>query len=655
MNNPNYVVKGKEKFAYGFVAVGSHMVSGIVSSYFLNYVTDILILKEWWFIIVLLLVGRISDMITDPLMGIVVDKTHTKAGKMRPYVKVGSFLIGIVAILMFFPLSGAEPGKMVWAMIMYVGFGLAYTLVDVPAMGMMSVATPDKDERAGLLSFYVTVGSIGGLLPTVLYMVLDFFVPAKWIYFVLAVIVGLTAFAAYLYLYFHSKERFATSTEKISVKDMMKVVAKNKPMVLALLMSMLASPRYMIMSVAIYISIYVVTIPGLESGTVLVLLYIVVGAGMFAGILLTPPTYKKFGYKKASLIYGAIGAVFLGCGFGVGLVNIYAALPFMTIGGFGLGAGRIVAGGVGPCDEQRLGMAAAERVRELFPERPDGIGRPQPGVAQRGFAVISRHGGLGQQDELRRSGHFVQQVDDVALLPGVVAVELVVAVDVGLDDAHRDAPLVGQLPSRAYDEREGDREDDGRRRGDPPPQGTGAQGLEEEDVAEDHPERTSEYTRVFVPLYGPYVVREAVSEGEPRPGEVPDGVPVFGGDPCGCEGDVCEGFGGFFRDGVEEHEGCHVHRCRGEDRGDGPDGRGVPDPPYGADVPQGEGQGCPPEHVPPGTARGVVGGADPQQGDESRQQGQPREPEPSGTEEDDRKDYRSESPRHGSGILRRQK
>ena len=338
MTNPNYVVKGKEKFAYGFVAVGSYMVSGIVSSYFLNYVTDILILKEWWFIIVLLLVGRISDMITDPLMGIVVDKTHTKAGKMRPYVKVGSFLIGIVAILMFFPLSGAEPGKMVWAMIMYVGFGLAYTLVDVPAMGMMSVATPDKDERAGLLSFYVTVGSIGGLLPTVLYMVLDFFVPAKWIYFVLAVIVGLTAFAAYLYLYFHSKERFATSTEKISVKDMMKVVAKNKPMVLALLMSMLASPRYMIMSVAIYISIYVVTIPGLESGTVLVLLYIVVGAGMFAGILLTPPTYKKFGYKKASLLYGAIGAVFLGCGFGVGLVNIYAALPFMTIGGLGLGA-----------------------------------------------------------------------------------------------------------------------------------------------------------------------------------------------------------------------------------------------------------------------------------------------------------------------------
>ena len=338
MSNPNYVVRGKEKFGYGFAAVGSYMVSGIVSSYFLNYVTDILILKEWWFTIALILVGRISDMITDPIMGVIVDKTRTKAGKMRPYVKAGSFLIGIVAILMYFPLSGSEPGKMVWAMVMYVGFGLAYTLVDVPAMGMMSVATPDKDERASLLSFYVTVGSVGGLMPTVLYMVLDFFVPAKWIYFVLGVIVGIVAFAAYLYLYLHSTERFSTSTEQIKVKDMVKAVSKNKPMALALLMSMLASPRYMIMSVAIYISIYVVEIPGLESGTVLVLLYIVVGAGMFAGILLTPPTYKKLGYKNASLLYGGIGAVFLGAGFGVGLVNIYAALPFMTIGGLGLGA-----------------------------------------------------------------------------------------------------------------------------------------------------------------------------------------------------------------------------------------------------------------------------------------------------------------------------
>lgn len=84
-------VKGKEKFAYGFAAVGSYMVANIVSSYFLNYVTDILIIKAWWFTIMLMLVGRITDMITDPLMGIIVDKTRSSAGKMRPYVRIGAF------------------------------------------------------------------------------------------------------------------------------------------------------------------------------------------------------------------------------------------------------------------------------------------------------------------------------------------------------------------------------------------------------------------------------------------------------------------------------------------------------------------------------------------------------------------------------------
>ena len=68
------------------------------------------------------------------------------------------------------------------------------------------------------------------------------------------------------------------------------------------------------------------------------LLYLIVGAGMFAGILLTPVFYKRIGYKRTSLIAGAIGAVFLGAGFFVGLANIYAALPFMMIGGLGLGA-----------------------------------------------------------------------------------------------------------------------------------------------------------------------------------------------------------------------------------------------------------------------------------------------------------------------------
>lgn len=330
-------VKGKEKFAYGFAAVGSYMVANIVSSYFNYYLTDIILVSPV-FILALMITGRVIDMITDPLMGIVVDKTHSPEGKMRPYVRIGAYIIGLITFFMYYPVEGSLVWRSIFGAFMYIGFGLAYTFVDVPAMGMLSVATRDKDERAALLSYYVTVGSIGGLLPAAMLFVLQLFVPEKWVYFVISAVVGVITFAAYGYLYRHSAERFSTKTEHIGIRDMIKVVMQNKPMTLALLTSMLASPRYMIMVVAMYIATYVVVIPGLTSGTVLLILYVIVGAGMFGGILLTPVAYKRIGYKKTGLLFGAAGAVFLAAAFFVGLINLYAALPFMMLGGLGLGA-----------------------------------------------------------------------------------------------------------------------------------------------------------------------------------------------------------------------------------------------------------------------------------------------------------------------------
>ena len=169
-------------------------------------------------------------------------------------------------------------------------------------MGLMSVATPNSDERASLLSFYVTVGSVGSLLPVGLLTIFQSFIPEKYVYFAMSIFVGIITSAAYLMLFKNSKERFSTHTEKIAVRDMIKAAGKNKPMMMALLMSMAASPRYLIMPAALYIATYVINIPGLNSGTVLLLLYLVVGSGMFAGILLTPVIYKKLGYKTTCVM-----------------------------------------------------------------------------------------------------------------------------------------------------------------------------------------------------------------------------------------------------------------------------------------------------------------------------------------------------------------
>ena len=155
--------------------------------------------------------------------------------------------------------------KMIFAAVSYIIFGMAYTLTDVPAMGLMSVATPNSDERASLLSFYVTVGSVGSLLPVGLLTIFRSFIPEKYVYFAMSIFVGIITSAAYLTLFKNSKERFPTHTEKIAVRDMIKAAGKNKPMMMALLMSMAASPRYLIMPAALYIATYVINIPGLNS------------------------------------------------------------------------------------------------------------------------------------------------------------------------------------------------------------------------------------------------------------------------------------------------------------------------------------------------------------------------------------------------------
>ena len=211
-----YISK-KEKASYGFAAVGSYMVAGITQSYLMYFFTDILIILSA-FVMMLMIVARVWDALNDPMMGVIVDRTSTKYGKMRPYVLVGSFLMLFTTIVLFVPLTGAPTMfKMIFAAVSYIVFGMAYTLTDVPAMGLMSVATPNSDERASLLSFYVTVGSVGSLLPVGLLTIFQSFIPEKYVYFAMSIFVGIITSAAYLMLFKNSKERFSTHTEKIAV------------------------------------------------------------------------------------------------------------------------------------------------------------------------------------------------------------------------------------------------------------------------------------------------------------------------------------------------------------------------------------------------------------------------------------------------------
>ncbi len=347
--NMKTYIKKNEKIGFALAAVAGYLAAGLAQSYLMSFITDILLLSTT-FLTVLMAIARVWDAINDPFMGILIDKHQSKEGKMRPFVKIGAIIMTVCCLLIFIPFDTTIVSPlflMIWISVVYILFGMAYTLVDVPAMGLMSVATPNSKERANLLSFYVTVGTIGGLMPLAFFPVFEWaFGTNGWQYFALAVFTSIVVFVGYFTLYRNSKERCATQTQNIKAKDMFKVASKNKPMLQSLLMSMLAAPRYMILPALLYIATYVYAGlfgADLTNGTVQLILNVIIGLGMFSGIFLTPVLYKKMGYRNTAFVSAIVGGVSLCLAYMMWIIGQpYLTLPFLTLGGLGLGAYNVL-------------------------------------------------------------------------------------------------------------------------------------------------------------------------------------------------------------------------------------------------------------------------------------------------------------------------
>lgn len=138
----------KEKLAFGIGAYGKDLVYGIVSVFIMVYYTDVVQVSPI-FIGGLFLVARIWDAVNDPMMGWIVDNTHTKYGKFRPWILGGTVINSIVLALMFLNPADFLQGTLVyvWCAITYILWGMTYTLMDVPFWAMIPSFSNDSKVR----------------------------------------------------------------------------------------------------------------------------------------------------------------------------------------------------------------------------------------------------------------------------------------------------------------------------------------------------------------------------------------------------------------------------------------------------------------------------------------------------------------------------
>jgi len=99
------------------------------------------------------LVARLFDVVTDPVMGLIADRTHTRFGKFRPWLRWGIIPYMVLGPLVFFAPEFSEDGRLVYAYISYIAVMLVYSMINIPYGALMGVISPDPKEKSVLASF----------------------------------------------------------------------------------------------------------------------------------------------------------------------------------------------------------------------------------------------------------------------------------------------------------------------------------------------------------------------------------------------------------------------------------------------------------------------------------------------------------------------
>lgn len=232
----------KEKYSFGIGAIGKDAVYAIVSIYLMFYFTDVLGIAAG-FVGGLFFVARIWDAINDPIMGLIVDNTRTSWGKFRPWILIGTLVNSVVLIFLFTDCGLTGNALYVYVSVIYILWGMTYTLMDVPYWSMLPNLTSDKEEREEvsviprIFAAFATliVSSLGLKIVSVLG---DGNQKNGFLYF--SIIISVVFIVTILITVKNTREHnFSSSQEKTTLKQMVNVLVKNDQLITFLFMVLL--------------------------------------------------------------------------------------------------------------------------------------------------------------------------------------------------------------------------------------------------------------------------------------------------------------------------------------------------------------------------------------------------------------------------------
>ena len=264
----------------------------------------------------LMLIARMFDVVTDPLMGTLADRTQSRWGTYRPWLIFGAVPLGLVFALMLYTPDFGSTGKRIWAYTLYLLMMVVYTAVNVPYGSLLGVMTEDDNEKNQFSAFRMVGAYAMGFVTLLSFPYLQKLVGGtpQHQYAVLGALFGLIAAAGTLACGLLTRERHKpVRADKVSLKPFADLF-RNRPWVIltfiGILMNFFNGFRY---AVAGYLFEYClhgdVTVSGLIINYTVFMTFGELTCMVFGGV--SPAFTRWVGSKRMAFIWAVAICVFV--------------------------------------------------------------------------------------------------------------------------------------------------------------------------------------------------------------------------------------------------------------------------------------------------------------------------------------------------------
>jgi GPH family glycoside/pentoside/hexuronide:cation symporter len=299
----------KEKVGYSLGDTASHFVWDMVGFWILIFYTDTFGISAAA-AGTIMLIARAWDMISDPIMGIIADRTNTKWGKFRPYILWMALPYSVLAVLAFTTPDLGPTGKIIYAGVTYFLLMTVFTAINLPYSSLGAVMTSDSYERAGLNSYRFIFAFIGQFIVSGTALTLASYFGkgnnAQGYQYTL-ILFSIISFILFMITFKTTKERVLPPKEqKVNLKADLRNLFKNKPWVILFFVGIISFVMFAMqnLSIAYYFKYFI----GKEEN---VQLFNVVGTvALIVAIPFSKPLAKRFGKRNVFLASSLISGFF---------------------------------------------------------------------------------------------------------------------------------------------------------------------------------------------------------------------------------------------------------------------------------------------------------------------------------------------------------